>query len=224
VATPGNRGGLYQNLFFFVAGLHFRPLIERLAGTASWRRVALDGTAFAMALLGMAATASQQWPLVWPLVSIIAVSFGVTAAGRVSRWRNLGGALAALGRRTLPVYVIHMPVLALLDWLLFGPMCTANVRWQWVLAVVEPALLTAAVTTICLALHAALRSAGLIWFFDLPGSGNRRAEPARNAVSGPRLARPAEPALDGPTRPLPLVPQPVATQPARVKTVGRGSP
>lgn len=38
VATPGNRGGVYQNLVFFLAGLYGKPLVERVATAASWRR------------------------------------------------------------------------------------------------------------------------------------------------------------------------------------------
>ncbi len=77
----------------------------------------------------------------------------MTAASQVARWSRLGGGLAALGRRTLPIYVIHMPVLTLLDWLLFGPLSTADTRWQWVWAFVKPPVLTAVVAAICLALE-----------------------------------------------------------------------
>ncbi|HEU4425418.1 MAG TPA: acyltransferase family protein [Pilimelia sp.] len=206
LATPGNRGGLYQNLFFFLAGLHLRPFLERLVRAANWWRVAVTGAAYAVALLAMAATDSQEWPLVWPLVSIVAVLFGMTAAGQVSRWRALGGGLAALGRRTLPIYVIHMPVLALLDWLLLGPMSTADVRWQWVSAVIEPAVLTAVAVAICLVLHAGLRRAGLTWFFDLPSRRTGHVRRGRHAAGRPSQPPPADPILDGPTIPLPLVP------------------
>ena len=184
LATPGNRGGLYQNLFFFLAGLYFRPFVQRLARTANLRRVALTGAAYAVALLAMAATASQERPLVWPLVSVVAVLFGVTAAGQVSRWPALGGTLAALGRRTLPIYVIHMPVLALLDWPLFGPLSTMDVWWQLMVAFVEPAAMTAMVVAVSLALDAGLRQAGATWLFDLPSRRTHRVGSGRSGQSG----------------------------------------
>src|SRR5262249_35007374 len=46
LATPGNRGALYQNLFFFVAGLRLRPIVEDSARRATWRRVVVSGGAY----------------------------------------------------------------------------------------------------------------------------------------------------------------------------------
>ena len=212
VATPGNRGGLYQNLFFFLAGLYFRPFVERLAGRSNPRRVALTGAAYGVALLAMQVTASQEWPLVWPLVSIVAVVFGVTAAAQVARWQALGKGLAALGRRTLPIYVIHMPVLALLDWQIYGPLSIMDVRWQWLFAVVEPAALTALVAAVCLVLETGLRKAGATWLFDLPGRRARRG-PARHRSPRPSAARPAGTAVHAPTVPLPVLEDATMQQP-----------
>jgi uncharacterized membrane protein YcfT len=200
IATPGNRGGLYQNLFFFLAGLYFRPFLERLAGSSNLRRLALTGAAFVAALLAMRVTASQEWPLVWPLVSMVAVVFGVTAAAQAARSPALGNGLAALGRRTLPIYVIHMPVLALLDRALYGPLSTMDVRGQLLFAVVEPAALTTFVVVVCLVLETGLRKVGATWLFELPGGRSRRG-PARHAAAQPPW-------------PQPPVPQPSAPQPA----------
>ncbi|MET7394764.1 acyltransferase [Dactylosporangium sp. NPDC005572] len=159
IAAPGNRGALYEDLFFFLAGLYFRPLVERLASGSSLRRLALTGAAFAAVLLAVRVTASEKWPLVWPLVCIVAVVFGVTAAGQVVRWSALGNGLAALGRRTLPIYVIHMPILAMLDRLLYDPLSTMDERWQLLVAIVEPAVLTTLVVVACLLLETGLRRA-----------------------------------------------------------------
>jgi uncharacterized membrane protein YcfT len=206
IATPGNRGGLYQNLFFFLAGLYFRPFIERLASSSNLRRLAVAGAAFVVALLAMRVTASQEWPLVWPLVSIVAVVFGVTAAGQVPRWPALGNGLAALGRRTLPIYVIHMPILALLDWPLYGPLSTADARWQLLFAVVEPAALTTLVVVVCLVLESALHKVGAAWLFELPGGAGRRA--------AARHAAPSQPLAPRRSTPQPAVPHPSVPHPA----------
>ncbi|GIH76625.1 acyltransferase family protein [Planobispora longispora] len=182
IAAPGNRAGLYQNLVFFLAGMHFRPAVERLAAAADRRRLLLTGGGYATALLVMAVLGAQAWPGVWPAVSVAATAFGVTAAVALSRWRLLSTPLAALGRQTLPIYVIHMPVLALLDLALAGPLSGLGGAGATAVAVVEPILLTALVTGICLALNRGLRAAGAVPFLlDLPGRGRaagRHRDPA----------------------------------------------
>ncbi|MEV1330466.1 acyltransferase [Micromonospora costi] len=174
--TPGNRGGLYQNLVFFLAGLHLRPQIERLAATATRRRLVLTACAYALALAVMAGTGAQRWFGVWPLVSVVAVAFGVTAAARLCHRPTLGRPLARLGRTTLPVYVIHMPVLALLHGLLAAPLSGLGPAGQGLVVLGYPILLTALVIGLSLAVHRGLTAVGASWLFDLPR--RRRAEPA----------------------------------------------
>ncbi|MEU8386019.1 acyltransferase family protein, partial [Streptosporangium sp. NPDC048865] len=220
--TPGNRGGLYQNLFFFLAGMYFRPFVERLAATAGWGRLLLTGACYAGTLAAVAATGSQAWPGVWPVVCAVATVFGVTAAALLGRraapdrhtppdhgsaygknaghrnggaHRNgaghengtahgngaarengagLGEALARLGRNTLPVYVIHMPLLALLHLALVPPLSAGlDGRLRLALAVAEPVLLTALVVWLCLLLHRLLLKLGATWLFDLPARRSR---------------------------------------------------
>ena len=191
VATPGNRGGLLQNLVFFLAGLRLRRHVERLAA-AGWRRTAAFGSAYTIITVLVLGLGAQRWFGVWPLVSAVAAMFGIAAAAQVAKWDRVGRALAALGRRTLPIYVIHMPVLALLHAATVDAMSAAGPRTQVVLAVVEPVVMTALVTAVCLGLHRALRST---WLFDLPtlrrlqrqGRGHRaQLDPADLAGRGRR--------------------------------------
>jgi len=165
LATPGDRGGLMQNLVFFLGGLYFRPAFERLAASANRRRVVLFGSSYAMLLLIMAVLGAQRWPGVWPVISVGATVFGVTAAAQVAKSDLIATALSALGRRTLPVYVMHMPVLAVLHALLIGPLST-HIGDQPLLAMVEPVSMTGLVVAICLLVHRGLQRAG--WLFDLP--------------------------------------------------------
>ncbi|MET8231803.1 acyltransferase [Micromonospora sp. NPDC005298] len=175
--TPGNRAGLYQNLVFFLAGLYLRPRIEWWAATATRRRLVLTSGAYGLALAAMALTDAQQWWGVWPLVSVVAVAFGVTAAARLERWPTLGGRLAALGRVTLPVYVIHMPVLAVLHRLLHGPVSGLGPVGQGLIALGYPVVVTGLVIGASLAAHRGLLAVRAGWLFALPGT--RRPEPAR---------------------------------------------
>ena len=176
VPTPGDRGSFYQNLVFFLAGLYFRPRIERLAATATARRLWLTFGAYVAALAVMAAVSAQEWFGVWLVVSAVAVVFGVTAAARlVWAWPRLGDRLARLGRITLPIYVIHMPVLALLHLFLVGPLSGLSGAGQLLAAPVYPAVLTAVVITVSLAIHRGLTLVGARWLFDLPRLARRRA-------------------------------------------------
>jgi uncharacterized membrane protein YcfT len=173
VPTPSDRGGCYQNLVFFLAGLHFRPRIERLAQTATRRRLWLAGGAYAVALAVMASLRAQEWLGVWPAVTPLAVVFGVTAAARVPRWPALTERLVRLGRVTLPIYVIHMPLLAGLHRLLVGPLSHLGGAGQLFAAAFYPPVATAAVVTGSLAIHRGLTAIGARWLFDLPSLARR---------------------------------------------------
>jgi uncharacterized membrane protein YcfT len=171
--TPGNRGGLYQNLVFFLAGFYFRPYVERLAALANWRRLAVATGAYVAALLAMAVTGTQAYFGVWPLVSVVATIFGVTAAAMACRWRPLADRLAALGRQTLPIYVIHMPLVALFHIATVDALSGLNPKLQLGYALVGPIVVTALITWVCLLLHRALLRIRATWLFDLPSLPGR---------------------------------------------------
>jgi len=168
---PGDRGGVYQNLVFFLAGLYGKSLLEDLAARASWRRLLLVGTPYVVLLGVIARFDAKTWFGLWPLVSGVAIVLGVTAAGLVTRWVRLSNALASVGRRTLPIYVMHMPLLALTHAALIGPLSSAGPATQWIAAVAEPVLLTAFLAWLCLYLHRYLPKA----LFDLPFTSTSRS-------------------------------------------------
>lgn len=175
--TPGNRAGLYQNLVFFLAGLYLRPQIQQWAATASRRRLVLVSGAYVLALAAMAVAGAQQLFGVWMVVSVVAVAFGITAAARLARWPAVSDPLSRLGRVTLPIYVIHMPVLALLHRLLLVPVSGLDQPAQGLIVLGYPIVVTGLVTALSLAIHRALLAVRARWLFALPGS--RRVEAAR---------------------------------------------
>jgi uncharacterized membrane protein YcfT len=193
LATPGDRGGLYQNLVFFLAGAYLRPHIERWADTATSRRLAWSFVAYASALIVMALAGAQRWPGVWLAVGVIAVAFGITAAARLARVPSVGGPLAALGRRTLPIYVIHMPIVALLHLLLHDPISGLGFTGQLVSALIYPAVLSAVVIALCLLIHRGLLTLGASWLFDLPQWTKRRTRLAPTVTEPASSARPSVP-------------------------------
>ncbi|WP_431900592.1 pyridoxal-phosphate dependent enzyme [Micromonospora chalcea] len=188
--SPGNRGQVYQNLVFFLAGVRLKPYLTRWADGASTRRLAGTGAAYAIGLAAMGLAGAQSWPGAYLFVSVLAVAFGLTAAARLARHRLAGPALARLGRRTLGVYVIHMPVLALLDRLLAAPVAGLGGPARALLVTVYPVVLTALVLALSLAAHRGLTALGAHWLFDLPRS---RVHSNPEGETMPRIDGPALP-------------------------------
>jgi Predicted membrane protein len=196
IPVPGNRAGLLQNLVFFLLGLYFRPYVERLAERANWPRLALFTGVYGGLLGVMFVTGTQDVPGVWPVVCVAAAAFGVVGAAMLARWDRVAEPLISIGRRTLPIYVIHMPLLALLDVLLAGPLAAVEGPLQVVLAVVEPILMTALISWICLLMHRGLEASKLSRFLlDLPGGGKPKqgTGPRSGEGAGPAPASTASP-------------------------------
>jgi threonine dehydratase len=165
-----NRGQVYQNLVFFLAGLRLRPTIETYASNASVGRLLASGAAYVAALGAMAAAGAQRWPGVWSAVSVLAIAFGIAAAVMVARHlARTTHALSRLGTRTLPVYVMHLPLLAVADRLLRGPLDVLEPRTS-LAAALEPIVLTAMLIAACLLIERAVRRRGTRWLLELPGS------------------------------------------------------
>lgn len=188
LAAPGNRGQLYQNLFFFLAGLRFKPLIERWAKASTLPIVLVGGALYLGIMVGVQVLNAQDVYGVWPAVCVVAVAVGVAGAVQLERWRSVGALLARLGRQTLPIYVMHMPLLALLTAVLVDPFSRMSTGPQLVIAVLLPIVLVTLLVSVCLTLETWLRNAGATWLFDLPtfSRAARRGSPATTAGSPAR--------------------------------------
>ncbi|WP_236145998.1 acyltransferase [Verrucosispora sp. SN26_14.1] len=166
--TPGNRGGLYQNLVFFLAGLHLRRHVRRWSAAVTGRRLLLAVGGYLAVLAAVRVTGAGRLPGVTPLVSVVAVLAGIALAVQLARWPLVREPLAALGRQTLPIYVIHMPVLALLHRMIAEPIADLGDSARLALAFGYPFSLTVLVLALSLGLHRALLAARATWLFDLP--------------------------------------------------------
>ncbi|GIE36632.1 acyltransferase [Actinoplanes italicus] len=202
LAGPGNRGQLYQNLLFFLAGLRLKPWVERLAAASTPRLVIAGGLGYLGFMAVVQVLGAKQWFGVWPVASALAVVLGVAGAVQLQRWRWLAAHLTRLGRRTLPIYVIHMPLLALLHWALLGLFSGLGMPAQLLLATVLPAALTGLIIWSSLLLHGALIRTGASWLFGLPVPGPRKSE--RSWMDQPTQVLPVLWA-DQPTRELAAV-------------------
>lgn len=185
LAAPGNRGQLYQNLFFFLLGLRFRPLVERWAQYATLRHVLIGGAVYGVLMVGIQVLDLKYVFGVWPAICLLAVALGVAGAVQLDRLRRVGPLLARLGQQTLPIYVMHMPLLALVAAALVGTFSAVGTIPQLVLAVVLPIVVVWLLVSVCLTLHRWLMDAGATWLFDLPSfsRSDRRGSPATTAGS-----------------------------------------
>ena len=159
----GNLWQLVQNLFFFLAGLRLRSVIERFAAASRPLRTLMLGGVYVVAAGAVGVLGMRQLPGVWPMLAVVAVAFGVAACAMLDRYVDVvARPLRWVGRRTMPIYVIHMIPLALIDGALRG------MGWSTspVIEVVWPIVLTAVVIGICLAVHAGLVRVGLAVLFD----------------------------------------------------------
>ncbi|BEL05837.1 hypothetical protein Q0Z83_040280 [Actinoplanes sichuanensis] len=202
LAAPGNRGQLYQNLLFFLAGVRLKPWIDRWAQTATLRTFGVCVAAYLVTVAVMRVAGAQRWPGVWPLISGLAVAAGVAGATQLVRLRRLSNALAGLGRNTLPIYVIHMPLLAIIDAVLRDVFSGAGPAAQLVLAAVLPVALTALLVLVCVRLHRWAPAVGGAWLFTLPQRRVPVAVHEQPTVELPVL-RPGQDTL--PTMQLPIL-------------------
>ncbi len=177
VPTPGNRAGLLVNLVWFLLGARAArlPAVGRLSRARPWV-VAGVVAAFAVAAGLWQALDADAWFGVRPLLGLLGILAGVAAAGVLAR-TPVGPAVAALGRRTLPIYVLHLPLVALVH-ATSGRVVTDGVARSLPLAALYPVLVTAAVVLVCLALQRLLEAVGARWLFAAPWVGLSRRESA----------------------------------------------
>lgn len=164
LADTGNSWQVAQNAFFFLLGVRMRDHVVRITATVRVPVALLACAVFmagvvAVGLLGIRAAFG-----VWPLLCVLAVVAGVLVCASLDRrLPRVTAPLRWIGRRTLPVYVIHMIPLAVADRLLrespVVPALPGAVIW-------EPLVLTAFVIAVSLVVHTALRRVARGALFD----------------------------------------------------------
>ena len=114
-----NRMSILQCLVFFLAGCYLPDLLSSMRRLSSAQ---VGGLLAGYAVVGVVAVQVDAARSVTMLVlAPFAVPLGAQVAMRLAGRPALGHALGALGRRTLPVYVMHMPLLGLAHQLLPEP-------------------------------------------------------------------------------------------------------
>lgn len=168
-----NRESLLQHFVFFVAGVHFPAMLRGIAAESRPRVTGL--LVVASALLGVAA-----WAMGLPrsaatlAIAVVAVPLAIRLVASACNRRWFETPAVKLGRHTLPIYVLHVPVLAVVHAVVVRvdalPDLADGPTGLIVLAV-YPVLGTALVTATCLVLHAVLVRVGLGALFRRPTGG-----------------------------------------------------
>lgn len=165
-----NRESVLQHFVYFLAGV-LVPALPRRVAELRGRHVTSALAAGAAAVGGGALVLGLPESTTTLLVSLVGVPLAIRLVAAASAWQWFAAPAAELGRRTLPVYVMHVPLLALLHHLvvplrevLLVPDTPAGV----LVAAAYPLLATATVTGTCLLLHAVLVRGGLGFLFQLP--------------------------------------------------------
>ncbi|WP_309647993.1 acyltransferase family protein [Nocardioides sp.] len=181
-----NRVSVLFHFTFFALGAYAPHVVRRVAQAGLSLR-ALVAAYACLSLLLVPLDPPRSIELV--LLSVVGLPAGITAAVELSRIARVAEPLAWLGRRTLPVYVLHMVVIAVVQHsgVVLGEGRTAA---SFALTVGYPVLVTALVVTVCLVGHTLAVRHGLGFLFALPGAAptapERRAErPSRAMLTAP---------------------------------------
>jgi uncharacterized membrane protein YcfT len=147
----GNFGQVIQNAFFFLLGLRGSARVTRAVAVGRGRHVVLAGAVFAVGVVVVGGLHVRGVFGVWPTLSLMAVAAGVGVCAILDRRvASVAAPLRWVGRRTLPIYVIHMIPLAVADRLLREwdvlPALPGAAVW-------EPVLLTIVVIAVSLGAH-----------------------------------------------------------------------
>jgi uncharacterized membrane protein YcfT len=195
---PGLAAKVPELAFFFAVGVYGRTPLARFAERLDRRRTAV-------ALIGAAATVAAG-PVVPDgvphavLVLVRGVAFlllGVAVVTLLIRWRPLGRAGSWIGRRTLPVYVLHAPLLLVMvavagrepTTALAGPLANPAV------ALAYPLVVTAVLVALTLLVHRLLLRLHCTALFAMPGSwvtavrSTHARLTAAPATTGPEASR-----------------------------------
>ncbi|WP_438765581.1 acyltransferase family protein [Kushneria sp. TE3] len=155
---------------FYALGCFGRDHIARIYADFSARRWALVG----VVLLASMALARQlgifYWPVMQLFLSCLMVSFAIDTLSLILRFWQMR-ALQALGKRTLPVYVLHMLLVHPVT-LLLADVDLSGTAGQ-ALAVALPVLIATAVCAGCLLVRLVLDRGPGRALFDFPAMRNR---------------------------------------------------
>lgn len=155
--------------FYFAVGVYLRPMIERLIGERMWWSVAASAAAFVGFHLLLPIENAVWLPIrvVAPLRDLAAVGLSMSiVAAAVTHFGALRKPLTWVGKRTLPIYVLH----SLVIWTLIK-----LPGWGFLMRLpvhkhVAPALWAVIVALICVGVYSMLMRTPARCLFEMPAA------------------------------------------------------
>lgn len=183
-----NRVSVLQSFLYFTVGASFPGVVRGIADSRRRHTVPLLLVGYLSLGAALLWLGVGRGPTVFAL-SVIGVPLAIRCAVGLSTFPRLASASAWVGRHTLPVYVLHMPVLAVLHHLLKSlPVHSSLATTPPLVVAVYPLLATIVITVTCLLLHKLLTEHRLGWLFLCPAGIWQRSQTAND----PKFASPPE--------------------------------
>lgn len=164
-----------QTYFFYLLGMYGAPWIHRMAERRSpWIILGSVASYTVIAVWISMNYAHFNFGLSGPvrvLLAMIGIVAAISIIATIERWRYLSWlvtALSTVGARTLPVFLMHIMVLATVTFL-FDLVLPADPGLP-----LQPLLLGAVAVGLSLGLHKILTTCGLSWLFIRPAWMRRR--------------------------------------------------
>lgn len=181
---------------YFALGVYGKDVMRQVASRPILAALAAAGAYLTYQQLGMTRLMTLDVPTLGHavLVMTLYVLSGLAMIGatgllaRVSVYARLG---RYVGKHTLGIYVLHIPVIVIIDLGAFGPFATLRelaATQPWI-DVLYPVLITAIIVPICIALQMLAPKVGLGFLFALPAPVKHAVESVRQRLAD---ARPAE--------------------------------
>lgn len=174
---------------YFGLGVYGRRIMRAVATRPILAAVAAAGAYLVYQQIGMSTLMSLQVPTLGDAALTMALyvfaglaMVGIT--GLLARVRPYASVGRAVGRRTLGIYVLHIPVIVVIDLTAWGPFGALRdlAATSPTVDTIYPLLITACVVPICMACQDLAPRLGLGFLFEAPGWLRENVESARTRL------------------------------------------
>lgn len=178
---------------YFGLGVYGKDVMRQVANRPILAALAAAGAYLTYQQLGMTRLMTLEVPTVGHslLLMTLYILAGLAMIGctgllaRVSGYARLG---RFVGRHTLGIYVLHIPVIVIIDLGAFGPFATLRelVATQPWVDVLYPVLISAIIVPICIAVQMLAPKIGMGFLFELPAPLRHTVESMRERLGDTR--------------------------------------